>query len=66
MLDLRPIAVIIGCGFNKLLICLYPGYMGSFNNVCYVFFETAVQHYEEKQKLQESLSIRDVAVTTDI
>ena len=42
LLDLRPIAVVDGCGFNKLLTRMHS----SFKNVCYEFFETAIQHYD--------------------
>ena len=46
VLDLRPIAVVDGCGFNKLLTCLEPGYTVPSKNICYEFFETAVQRHE--------------------
>ena len=43
VLNLHPVAVVDGHGFNRLLNCrIYS----SFKNICYEFFETAVQCYE--------------------
>ena len=64
VLDLRPIAVVDGCGFNKLLTCLEPGY--TVPSRMFVMNSLKQRYNIMKQKLQESLSIRKLAVTTDI
>ena len=64
VLDLRPIAVVKGCGFNKLLTCLEPGY--TVPSRMFVINSLKQQYSIMKQKLQESLSIRNLAITSDI
>ena len=64
VLDLRYIAVIDGCGFNKLLTCLEPGY--TFPPRTFVRNSLKQRYSIMKQKLQESRSVRKLAVTTDI
>ena len=63
-LDLRPIAVVDGCGFNKLLTCLEPGY--TVPSRTFVMNSLKQQYSVMKQKLRESLSVRNLAITTDI
>ena len=60
VLDLRPIAVVD----DKLLTCLEPGYTVPLRT----FVMNSLKHWYSvmKQKLQESLSVRKLAVTTDI
>ena len=62
--DLRPIAVVDGCGFNKLLTCLEPVYTVS--SKTFVMNSLKQRYSIMKQKLQESLSVRKLAFTTDI
>ena len=64
VLDLHPIAVVDGCGFNKLLTCLEPGY--TVPSRMFVMNSLKQRYSVMKQKLQESLSIRKLADTTDI
>ena len=64
VLDLRPIAVVDGCGFNKLLTCLEPGYIVPSRK--FVMNSLKQRYSVMKQKLQESLSVRILAVTTYI
>ena len=64
VLDLHPIAVVDGCGFNKLLTCLEPGY--TVPSRTFVMNSLKQQYSIMKQKVQESLSIRNLAITTDI
>ena len=63
-LDLCPIAVVDGCGFNNLLTCLEPGY--TVHSRMFVMNSLKQWYSIMKQKLQESLSVRKLAVTTDI
>ena len=64
VLDLCPIAIVNGCGFNKLLTCLEPGY--TVPSRTFVMNSLKQQYSIMKQKLQESLSVRNLAITTDI
>ena len=64
VLDLRPIAVVNDYGFNKLLTCLEPGYTVPSRTI--VMNSLKQQYSIIKQKLQESLSVRNLAITTDI
>ena len=64
VLDLCPIAVIDGCGFNKLFACLEPGY--TVPSRTFVMNSLKQWYSVMKQKLQESLSVRKLAVTTDV
>ena len=64
VLDLSPIAVVNDCGFNKLLTCLQPGY--TVPSRMFVTNSLKQQYSVMKQKLQESLSVRNLAITTDI
>ena len=64
VLDLRPIAVVDGFGFNKLLTCLEPGY--TIPSKAFVMNSLKQQYSVMKQRLQESLSIRNLAITTGI
>ena len=57
VLDLCPIAVVNGCGFNKLLTCLEPGY--TVPSRTFVMNSLKQQYSIMKQKLQESLSVRN-------
>ena len=61
VLDLRSIAVVDGCEFNKLLTCLEPGYTVPSRT----FVTNSLKQWYSimKQKLQESLSVRKLAVT---
>ena len=64
VLDLHPIAVVNGCGLNKLLTCLEPGY--TVPSRTFVMNSLKQRYSVVKKKLQDSLSIRKLAVTTDI
>ena len=64
VLDLRPVAVVDGHGFNRLLNCLEPGYRVPSRT--FVMKSLKRQYSVMKQKLQESLFIRNLAFTTDI
>ena len=64
VLDLRPVAVVDGHGFNRLLNCLEPGY--TVPSRTFVMNSLKQQYSVMKQKLQESLCVRNLAFTTDI
>ena len=51
VLDLHPIAVVDGCGFNKLLTCLEPGY--TVLSRMFVVNSLKQQYSVTKQKLQD-------------
>ena len=62
VLDLCPIAVVDGCGFTKLLTCLEQGY--TVHSRKFAMNSLKQQYSVMKQKLQESLSVRNLAITT--
>ena len=64
VLDLHPVAVVDGHGFNRLLNCLEPGY--TVPSRTFVVNSLKQQYSVMKQKLQESLCVRNLAFTTDI
>ena len=57
VLDLHPIAVVDGCGFIKLLTCLEPEY--TVLSRTFVMNPLKQRYSVMKQKLQESLSIKN-------
>jgi len=62
VLDLRPIAVVDGNGFKRLLKCIEPGYVRTFA------MNSLKQRYTTiKHKLQESFCLCDsLGLTSDI
>ena len=60
----RPIAVVDGRGFNKLLTCPEPGY--TVPSRTFVMNSLKQRYSILKQKLQESMCARYLAFTTDI
>jgi len=63
-LDLCPIAVVDGPGFNRLLTCLEPGY--TVPSRMFVMNSLKQRYAAKKEKLHELLCLRDLAITTDI
>ena len=57
VLDLRPVAVVDGHGFIRLLNCLEPGY--TVPSRTFVMNSLKQQYSVMKQKLQESLCVRN-------
>ena len=64
VLYLCPIAVIDGCGLYKLLTSLEPEY--TVPSSTFVMNSLKQRSSVTKQKLQESIPVRNLAVTTDI
>ena len=65
VLDLRPIAVVDGTGFNQLLNCVEPGYVVPSRT--FVMNSLKQRYAAMKHTLQESFRLCDnLALTTDI
>ena len=65
VLDLRPIAVVDGTGFNQLLKCVEPGYVVPLRT--FVMNSLKQRYATMKHTLQESFHLCDnLALTTDI